>query len=78
MSKNFIDLTGLEWGTQIKVRMAAVGITGRALAAEIDITESYLSGILADKRGDETNREKVEAALSRFEAPEPPAVEEET
>ena len=67
MSKETIDLTTLDWGTRIKVRMAALGLTGRALAAEIGITESYLSGILADKRGDETNRITIEAALARLE-----------
>ena len=62
------DIAALNWGTRIKVRMAAIGLTGRALAAEAGITETYLSGILSGKRGYECSRERVEEALLRLEA----------
>ena len=61
-----IDLSALEWGRQMKIRMAAAGITNRALAAEVGITEAYLSGILAEKRGNEGIRDTVEATLQRL------------
>ena len=61
-----IDLSALEWGRQMKIRMAAAGITNRALAAEVGITEAYLSGILAEKRGNEGIRDTIEATLQRL------------
>lgn len=56
-----------EWTAEVVGRMHLAGITGKQLAEECGITNSYLSAVLHGKKGDETTQQRVLAALERLE-----------
>lgn len=60
-----------EWTAEVVGRMHLAGITGKQLAEECGITNSYLSTVLHGKKGDENTRQRILAALERLEANRP-------
>lgn len=60
-----------EWTAEVVGRMHLAGITGKQLAEECGITNSYLSTVLHGKKGDETTQQRILAALERLEEKRP-------
>lgn len=56
-----------EWTAEVVGRMHLAGITGKQLAEECGITNSYLSTVLHGKKGDATTQQRILAALERLE-----------
>ncbi len=56
-----------EWTADVVGRMHLAGITGKQLAEECGITNSYLSAVLHGKKGDENTRKRILDALERME-----------
>ena len=56
-----------EWTAEVVGRMHLAGITGKQLAEECGITNSYLSTVLHGKKGDATTKQRILAALERLE-----------
>lgn len=57
----------LDWAAETVGRMHQLGVTGLELAKEAGITNSYLSAVLHDKKGDDKTRQNVTEALDRIE-----------
>lgn len=57
----------LDWAAETVGRMHLLRVTGLELAKEAGITNSYLSAVLHDKKGDEKTRQKVTETLDRIE-----------
>lgn len=57
----------LDWTAEVAGRMHMVGVTGRELAKEAGITNSYLSEVLHKKKGNEQTRQRIICALERLE-----------
>lgn len=57
----------LDWTAEVAGRMHMAGVTGRELAKEAGITNSYLSEVLHKKKGNEQTRQRIICALERLE-----------
>lgn len=57
----------LDWTAEVAGRMHMAGVTGRELAKEAGITNSYLSAVLHKKKGNEQTRQRIICALERLE-----------
>ena len=58
----------LDWTAEVAARMHMAGLTGRELAKEVGITNSYLSSVLhKKKKGNEKTRRRIIRALERLE-----------
>lgn len=57
----------LDWTAEVAGRMHMAGVTGRELAKEAGITNSYLSEVLHKKKGNEQTRQHIICALERLE-----------
>lgn len=57
----------LDWAAETVGRMHLLRVTGIELAREAGITNSYLSAVLHDKKGDDKTRQNVTEALDRIE-----------
>ena len=57
----------LDWASQTKGRMHLLRVTGIKVAEEAGITDSYLSAVLHDKKGDDKTRQRIDEALDRIE-----------
>lgn len=57
----------LDWTAEVAGRMHMAGVTGRELAKEAGITNSYLSSVLHKKKGNEQTRQRIICALERLE-----------
>lgn len=57
----------LDWAAETVGRMHLLRVTGLELAKEAGITNSYLSAVLHNKKGDEKTRQNVTEALDRIE-----------
>lgn len=57
----------LDWTAEVAGRMHMAGVTGRELAKEAGITNSYLSVVLHKKKGNEQTRQRIICALERLE-----------
>lgn len=57
----------LDWTAEVAGRMHMAGVTGRELAKEAGITNSYLSEVLHKKKGNERTRQRIICALERLE-----------
>ena len=58
----------LDWTAEIVGRMHAAGVTGKELAAEMGVSNTYLSTVLHNKKGNDETRKKVFAALEKLES----------
>ena len=56
-----------DWTADVVARMHTAGVTGLELAKEAGITNSYLSNVLHDKKGNEQTQQKIFQALERLE-----------
>lgn len=57
----------LDWTAEVVGRMHLASITGRQLAEECGISNTYLSVVLHGKKGSEKTKKLILAALSRLE-----------
>jgi len=57
----------LDWTAELVGRMHMAGITGKRLADEAGITNSYLSAVLHSKKGNGMTRQRIMSALERLE-----------
>ncbi len=57
----------LDWTAETVGRMHLLRVTGLELAKEAGISNSYLSAVLHDKKGDDKTRQNVTEALDRLE-----------
>lgn len=57
----------LSWEAEIVGRMRMAEITGKQLANETGITNSYLSAVLHGKKGNATTQQRIGDALERLE-----------
>lgn len=57
----------LDWTAEVAGRMHMAGITGKQLADEAGITNSYLSAVLHSKKGNDMTRQRIMSALERLE-----------
>ena len=57
----------LDWTAEVAGRIHMAGVTGRELAKEAGITNSYLSEVLHKKKGNEQTRQRIICALERLE-----------
>ena len=57
----------LDWAAETVGRMHLLRVTGLELSKEAGITNSYLSAVLHDKKGDDKTRQNVTEALDRIE-----------
>ena len=57
----------LDWTADVAGRKHMAGITGRELAKEVGVTNSYLSAILHKKRGNDQIQQRIILALERLE-----------
>lgn len=56
-----------EWAAEIAGRMFVAGVTGRQLASECGYTNTYLSEVLHNKKGNDATRVRISEALTRLE-----------
>lgn len=56
-----------EWTAEVVGRMHLAGVTGKQLAEECGVTNSYLSTVLHGKKGDEATQRRILEALERLE-----------
>lgn len=57
----------LDWTAEVVGRMHMAAITGKQLADEAGLTNSYLSAVLHNKKGNEQTRRRINDALERIE-----------
>lgn len=57
----------LDWTAEVAGRMHLARITGKQLAEECGITNTYLSTVLHGKKGSEKTKKHILAALARLE-----------
>lgn len=56
-----------DWTAEVVGRMHVAAITGKQLASEAGISNTYLSTVLRNKKGNDTTRQRIVAALERLE-----------
>ncbi len=56
-----------DWTAEVVGRMHAAAITGKQLASEAGITNTYLSAVLHNKKGNAGTQQNIIAALERIE-----------
>lgn len=56
-----------DWAAEVVGRMHMAAITGKQLADEAGVTNSYLSAVLHGKKGSASTRRRVIDALERLE-----------
>ena len=67
-----------DWTAEVVGRMHMAAITGKQLADEAGLTNSYLSAVLHNKKGNATTQQRIIDALERLEqrqASEPTVME---
>lgn len=57
----------LDWTAEVVGRMHMAAITGKQLADEAGLTNSYLSAVLHNKKGNATTQQRIIDALERLE-----------
>ena len=57
----------LDWTAEVAGRMHAAGITGRELAKEANLSNTYLSAVLHKKKGGEQTKKRILCALECLE-----------
>jgi hypothetical protein len=57
----------LDWAATTIGRMHMLRVTGIQVAKEAGITNSYLSAVLHDKKGDDKTKQRVDEAIDRLE-----------
>jgi hypothetical protein len=62
-----VSFLNLDWTAELVGRMHMAGITGKRLADEAGITNSYLSAVLHSKKGNGMTRQRIMSALERLE-----------
>lgn len=56
-----------DWTAEVVGRMHMAAITGKQLADEAVLTNSYLSAVLHNKKGNATTQQRIIDALERLE-----------
>lgn len=56
-----------DWTAEVVGRMHMAAITGKQLADEAGLTNSYLSAVLHNKKGNATTQQRIIDALERLE-----------
>lgn len=57
----------LDWTAEVVGRMHMAAITGKQLADETGLTNSYLSAVLHHKKGNAATQQRIMDALERLE-----------
>ena len=57
----------LDWTAEVVGRMHMAAITGKQLADEAGLTNSYLSAVLHNKKGNARTQQRIIDALERLE-----------
>ena len=57
----------LAWTSEVVARMHDAGVTGLVLAKEAGVSNSYLSAVLHNKKGDDKTQRRIIDALERLE-----------
>ena len=56
-----------DWTAEVVGRMHMAAITGKQLADDAGLTNSYLSAVLHNKKGNATTQQRIIDALERLE-----------